>query len=198
MFQLLAHTSAAEFLSLTRDKETLFLPVFRPGEGHSLKACGTGQAQTPTTDLQTGADAGATSSLPSIKVMRQGNEEVERRSALSEHPLPTTSLLAVSHFATPRLFSLSLQHILHGCFLSSPFPSSSLRHVVLPSVPRPRLATFPSLHPRLSRAPGARRGAGNPPCLILRLPTPRALNIHDREKHFTANWTHIQLEMEIL
>lgn len=186
-FQLLALTSTAAFLSLTRDKETLFLPIFRPGEGHSPEAHGSDRAQTSTTDLQTGANAGATSSLTSAKVMGQGHEEVNvGQSCWSILRPPHPSLKPPCHSISS--FSLNPH------FLSSSFPSSSLCHTVLPSVP----ATFPSLHPLLSRAPGTQRGAGNLPCLILGPPTPGALNIHDREKHFTANWTHIQLEMEIL
>ena len=61
---------------------------------------------------------------PSIKVAGGGVEEVERGSAPSEHPSPT-SLPAARLFATPRLFSLSLRHILCGFSLSSPFPSST-------------------------------------------------------------------------
>lgn len=190
-FQLLALTSTAAFLSLTRDKETLFLPIFRPGEGHSPEAHGSDQAQTSTTDLQTGANTGATSSLTSVKVMGQGNEEVSVGQLCQSilHP-PHPSLKPLCHSLNFLPFPLSS--------LSSSFPSSSLRHMVLPSVPTLRLVTFPPLHPLLSRTPGTQRGAGNLPCLLPGLPTPRELNIHDGEKHFTANWTHIQLEMEIL
>lgn len=190
-FQLLALTSTAAFLSLTKDKETLFLPIFRPGEGHSPEAQGSDGAKTSTTDLQTGANPGATSSLTSVKVVGQGNEEVsvgQLCQSILRPPHP--SLKPLCHSAS----SLSL----YPHFFSSSFPSSSLHHMVLPSVPSLCLVTFPSLHPLLSCTSGTQRGAANLPCLIPGLPTPRALNIHDREKHFTANWTHTQLEMEIL
>lgn len=78
-----------------------FYPGSGQGKGHSPKSHGSGQAQAPTTDLETGEDIGATFSLPSIKVTDQGNEEVGCRSAPSEHPSPTTSLLAAGLFAAP-------------------------------------------------------------------------------------------------
>lgn len=190
-FQLLALTSRAAFLSLTRDKKILFLLIFRPGEGHSPEAHGSDQAQTSTTDLQTGANTGATSSLTSVKVMGRGNEEVSVGQfclSILHPPHPTLKLRCHS------ISSLSL----YPHFLSSSFPFSSPCHMLLPSVPPLCFVTFPSLHPLFSLTPGMQRGSGNLPCLIPGPPTLWALNIHDREKHFTANWTHIQLEMEIL
>lgn len=188
---LLALTSTAAFLSITRDKETLFLAIFRPGEGHSPEAHGSDRAQTSTTDLQTGANTGSTPSLTSVKVMGQGNKEVSVGQSCQSilHP-PHPSLMPLCH----SISSLSL----YPHFLSSSFPSSSLCHIVFPSVPPLCLVTFPFLHPLLSCTPGTQRGPGNLPCLIPGPLTPWALNIHDREKHFMANWTHIQLEMEIL
>lgn len=178
--------NTAAFLSLTRDKETLFLPIFRPGEGHSPEAHSSDRAQTSTTDLQTGANTGATSSLTSVKVMGQGNEEVNvGQFCWSILRPPHPSLKPLCHSISS--FSLNPH------FLSSSFPSSSLCHMFLPSVP----PLFLLCH-LLPHTPGTQKGAGNLPCLIPGPPTPRALNIHDREKHFTANWTHIQLEMEIL
>lgn len=150
----------AASLSLTRDKETLFLPIFRPGKGHSPEAHGSDRAQTSTTDLQTGANTGATSSLTCVKVMGQGNEEVNVGQFCWSipHPLhPSLKPLCNS------IFSFSL----NPHFLSSSFPSSSLFHIVLPSVPPLCLATFPSLHPLVPHTPGTQRGAGNLPCLIL-------------------------------
>lgn len=156
--------------------------MLRLEEGHNPKAHSTDRAQIPTTDLSSGADAAVTSSLPSSKDMGQGKEEVEHRSAPSEHPSPTASLLAASLQLSFPLWFLSLLLV-------------SVSSLHLPSVPTLDLATIPSLHPHLSQAQGTRSGSGKLPCLIL---PPRALNIHYREQHFMVNWTHIQLEMDIL
>lgn len=135
-FQLLAHPSTA-------DEETLFLPIFRPREGHSLNAHSAGPAQTPTTNLQTGADTGPTSSPPSIK-----DGEPRRWRASFPHHVPPCS----QSFCDSQIFPLFPPA--HFARLLSPLPAlppSSPRHVVLPSVPAPRLVTSPSPHPRLPR-----------------------------------------------
>lgn len=150
-FQLLALTSRAAFLSLTRDKKILFLLIFRPGEGHSPEAHGSDQAQTSTTDLQTGANTGATSSLTSVKVMGQGNEEVSVGQfclSIVHPPHPTLK---------PRCHSIS-SLFLSPHFLSSSFPSSSPCHMLLPSVP-PLLPHHLSFSiPLFFLTPGCREG----------------------------------------
>lgn len=121
---------------------------------------------------------------------RGGRAGISIARASSAHHIPPPSQ-SLRHSPTPLPFSPA-----HFAWLLPPLPPSLFLPPAtwsLPSLPTPCLVTFHSLHPHLSRAPGA----GNLPCLIPWLQAPRALNIHDREKHFTANWTHSQLERQI-